>query len=111
MSATHEFGIIDKIDRTELYIDYKPYEYDCISIKATLADKLIDRLFDLDTFHHTVKKPKKNLCRYGVTLIPPKSLRAFKTAVDSMENSALKPLSDKIDEAIKKNKYMIHFGA
>lgn len=110
MSYTHEFGIIEKIDKIRLYIDYNPEEYDCVSIKGSLIEKLSEKLADMDTYFHTVKKPKKNLAYYGVTLIPPKSLPVFKEAVDSMNSEVLKPLSEKIDEAIKEQRYMIHFG-
>ena len=52
--------------------------------------------------------------RWGITLIPPESLPAFQEVViaDRRMNrdGQLAALADKISEAIRREKYMIHFG-
>ena len=54
------------------------------------------------------------MARYGVTLIPPESLSAFQDIVVSDKriytDNHLVDLSNKIQDAIERQKYMIHFG-
>ena len=54
------------------------------------------------------------LARWGITLIPPESLPGFQDIVLSdkriNEDAHLRKLADKIQDAINRNKFMIHFG-
>jgi len=52
----------------------------------------------------------KGLVYYGITLIPPSSLPEFKKIIDLTGLTELQVLSKKIDEAMKRNKFMIHYG-
>lgn len=73
-----------------------------------------DKLALLKTYFHNLNRPDFGLARWGITLIPPESLPAFQEIViaDRRINSdeQLISLADKISEAIRRNKYMIHFG-
>ena len=50
----------------------------------------------------------------GITLIPPESLSGFQDIVLSdkriNEDAHLRELADKIQDAINRNNFMIHFG-
>ena len=110
-----EFGIIDKIDITKDYSGYEPETYGCIWISD---DEYIDSwqpaLSVMQTYFHNMDRPATGLARWGVTLIPPKSLPAFQDIVlsdprlSTDENLVL--LADKIREAIRGGNYMIHYG-
>jgi len=59
---------------------------------------------------HTLSCSGEGLVYYGITLIPPSSLPEFKKIIDSTSLTELQVLSKKIEEAIRKHKFMIHFG-
>ena len=59
-------------------------------------------------------KAEFGIARYGITLIPPESLPGFQEIVLSdrriNRDANLRKLADKIQDAINRNKFMIHFG-
>lgn len=110
-----EFGIIEQIDPAKDYSGYEPETYHCTAIDD---DRYIndwwDRLVLMKTYFHNLKRPATGLARWGVTLIPPESLPQFQEIVLSdrrlRTDDNLVLLADKIQEAIKRHKYMIHYG-
>ena len=91
MIKTH-FGIIEDIEETQKYT-YHPEKYHCVYIDDELY---IDDWWD------------------KLILIPPETLPAFQNIVLSdrriYKDEHLAALAGKIQEAISRNKYMIHFG-
>ena len=112
--AKAEFGIIEDIMETREY-SYNPEKYHCVSIDDEVyIEDWWDKLVLLKTYFHNLNRPDFGLARWGITLIPPESLPAFQEIViaDRRMNrdGQLAALSDKISEAIRREKYMIHFG-
>jgi hypothetical protein len=109
--AKHEFGIFDTepVPGTR-YDEYSPEKYDCIEIQDDYIEPMLEELNVLETYIHTLSCSGKGLAYYGITLIPPSSLPKFKKVIDSTGVSELRILSKKIDEAIRKYKFMIHYG-
>ena len=109
-----EFGIIEDIAETQEY-DYSPQKYHCVAIDDQMyIDDWWDKLVLLKTYFHSLKRPEFGLARWGITLIPPESLPAFQEIVLSdkrlSKDEQLVALANKIQEAIDKDKYIIHYG-
>ena len=110
--AKHEFGIIEDFDPVKDYDrDYVPEQYGCISIEDDLAQEaFMSKLSQMPTFFHTGRRPAKGFAYYGITLIPPSSLEQFKLAVDLEKNPAFAQLSQMLGDAVRRKKYIIHYG-
>ncbi len=109
-----EFGIIEDIRETQEYF-YDPDKYQCVCIDDDIyIDDWWDKLVFLKTYFHSLDRPEFGLARWGITLIPPESLPCFHEIVllDKRINkdAHLRNLADKIQDAINRNKFMIHFG-
>lgn len=118
MPYIHEFGIIARIEEVKEDI-YEPEKYDCVTVDGDLIDELCttdfgEKIDNLQTFAHSTDRPYNNLCYYGITLIPPSShtyfLKIVNEANDEYKSEELEQLMKKIEEAIKGDKWMIHFG-
>lgn len=111
---THEFGIIDKIDKIKNYSEYEPEQYHCISIDDDIIINILEALLEIETYYHSLNRPNKGLAYYGITLIPPRSYGKFIDILNvNMTNETSKEISKLlalIIEANKQNKYIIHFG-
>ncbi len=110
-----EFDIIDKIDKNADYSFYEPSKYSYVYIDDELyIDDWWDKLMLMKTFYHNLNRPAYGLARFGITLIPPESLPAFQDIVITdkriYKDEHLVDLANMIQEAIDKNKYMIHIG-
>ena len=70
-----------------------------------LSDSLRERI---------IEYAKEDVARWGITIIPPDSLPGFQEIVLSdkriNEDVHLRELAGKIQDAINRNKFMIHFG-
>ena len=81
---------------------------------AIYIDDWWDKLVLLKTYFHSLDCPEFGLARWGITIIPPDSLPGFQEIVLSdkriNEDVQLRELADKIQDAINRNKFMIHFG-
>lgn len=107
--AKHEFGIMQIAPVTgQRFDDYEPEKYDCISIPDDDMEPLLKELSDIMCFWHTVDTPGKGLAYYGITLIPPFSMKEMLSVVEKSSNLA--PLTGLLKTALSENKYMIHFG-
>lgn len=109
-----EFGIIEDIRETQEY-PYDPKKYQCVCIDDdAYIDEWWNKLVLLKTYFHSLDRPEFGLARWGITLIPPESLPGFQDIVLSdkriNEDAHLRELADKIQDAINRNKFMIHFG-
>jgi len=109
-----EFGIIEDIGEMQEY-SYAPEKYQCVCIDDDIyIDGWWDKLVLLKTYFHSLDRPEFGLARWGITLIPPESLSNFQEIVLSdrriNEDIHLRELADKIQDAISRNKFMIHFG-
>ena len=112
--AKAEFGIIEDITETREYM-YNPGKYHSVPIDDEVyIEDWWDKLALLKTYFHNLSRPDFGLARWGITLIPPESLPAFQEVLiaDRRMNrdGQLAALADKISEAIRREKYMIHFG-
>jgi hypothetical protein len=110
-----EFGIVDKLDPEKDYGDpYEPKEYHCIAICDDALNDWWDELTEMKTYFHCLKRPDRNLARWGVTLIPPESLDILTEVI--MNNTQAEYMSDGLEiiEVLKKakaeNKFIIHYG-
>lgn len=114
MPCVAEFGIVDNIDCKKDYSDYNPEMYDCVAIDDDIINDWWEQLCTMKTYYHCIDRPDIALARHGVTLIPPESLPIFQEIVLSdiriQKDENLVCLAKKIQEAIDKNKHMIHFG-
>jgi hypothetical protein len=110
-----EFGIVENIESNKDYSNCEPDKYHCVLIEDSLyIDDWWDRLILMKTYFHSLNCTAYGLARHGVTLIPPESLPALQDIVISdkriSEDEHLIALADKIQEAINRQKYVIHFG-
>jgi hypothetical protein len=109
-----EFGIIDEIDYSKDYGTYEPEKYNCVSINDDYISDWWGKLTGIKTYFHSTDRPECALARWGVTLIPPESLPTFLAIVLAdkriQNDTHLIELSKKIEDAIEKDKFMIHFG-
>lgn len=109
--AKHEFGIFEtEPEQDNRYDEYCPEKYGCIAIHDDYIEPLLRELSVLETYIHTLSRPGNGLVYYGITLIPPSSLPEFKKIIDLTGRTELQPLSKKIEEAVQRHKFMIHYG-
>ena len=76
--------------------------------------KYLEELGHLKTYFHVKKHPGLGLDYCGTTIIPPSSLKEFKKIIvranKQFKSNELDKLINKINIAIKENKYVIHYG-
>jgi len=107
--AKHEFGIMDSTPHSgEVYEDYEPDLYDCISVEDELIEGLNWKTKDVKCFWHTVDRTGKGLDYCGITLIPPESLGEILKATG--EDNGLSALRELLEKAKREGKFVIHFG-
>lgn len=107
--AEHEFGIMmDAPQQGKRYDEYEPWKYACISVADEYLEIVTERLSTIDFYWHTISDKSKGLAYYGVTLVPPCSLKAFIAVIaDIAELCELKKL---LEKALGENKWVIHYG-
>jgi hypothetical protein len=110
----HHFGIIDHIENENDRFGYDPLKYKCISVDDEMILRLIEPLFIMKTYYHSLKCPEFGLAYWGITIIPPESLSQFYEVVISSSSyrrsEELNDLAIKIREALEQKKHMIHYG-
>ena len=105
----HEFGImLDAPKKGKYYDEYEPWKYTCISVDDDDLTSIIERISCIDFYWHTLSAKGKGLAYYGITLIPPDSLKAFIDAIADIPK--LGELKKLLEEALDQNKWMIHYG-
>ena len=113
-----EFGIVENFNAKEDYTEYSPKKYHCVAIDDDLyLNDWWNALSYIDTFNVYTKgvlQPQKALSRWGITIIPPKSLTDFLDIVIKdkryKKDANLVALATLIEEAVKAQKYVIHYG-
>ena len=114
MPCVHDFGIVEDVTALPEGMDYEPERYGCVWIDDGYLDDWWYRLELIPTFFHTLDRPELGLARYGITLIPPESLPALEEIVLSdrriQTDEQLVELSRVLREAIRRKKFLIHFG-
>lgn len=116
--AKHDFGIIERFENDKWYVQYEPERYNCISVDMEVMDKIfetkLDDLMKIKAFACISTQPIYGLDECGVTLIPPDSLPLFCELIAKANSQyklqQLDLLTGKIQDAMKENKYLIHFG-
>ncbi len=118
MPCIHQFGIIDCLEEYD-EDKYEPKKYNCVSVDDDFLGEIYhaglkNKIEKLETFAHNTDRPFKDLAYYGITLIPPKSLKYFSDIIVEENikygSKELEVLINKISIAIKENKWMIHYG-
>ena len=128
----HELGIIENINIEELirkfknnklnirariityrlFYEYKPSKDDCISIDDFIMVKIKDLDFKSYAFNFI---ENRGFDYYYITIIHATSLLIIMEKLDNLEvdknwQDEIDKLKDKLWEAYKKNKYIIHYG-
>ena len=107
--AKHEFGIMDMAPTLEQeYNKYNPEKYNCISVRDEEIEPLLKEFSVIPCYWHSLKRKERGLAYYGITIIPPYSLKEFISVIDS--KAQFHELKDLLQKADKENKYVIHFG-
>ena len=119
LAYIHEFGIVECIEENKENFGYDPKKYNCIGVDGDFFDELMSKDFGkkidhLETFACNINRPYKGLAYYGITLIPPSSHKQFLNIVteanEEYKSEELEELIKKITEAIKVDRWLIHFG-
>jgi len=107
--AKHEFGIMksDPI-KGHRYDEYEPQKYDCISVEDEYIERIDAELMALKCYAHTLDVSIYGLAYCGVTLIPPEAIEQFISLIESQ--AEMNDLKNLLCEALKKNRFVIHFG-
>lgn len=116
--AKHQFGIIEQFEENKVYKEYEPEKYKCIPISIHLMDYVIDSYSEnwkkVKTYLSSSLHQFYGLDESGITIIPPESLNLSRDIIidanSKVKQTQLIYLINKIEEAIKNDKYIIHFG-
>ena len=105
----HEFAMMPFAPRYgKRYDKYEPQKYSCISIEDEYIEHIAVELQSVDFYWHTLSVKGKGLAYWGITLIPPSSLKAFIKIIE--KDPVLSELTELLDKALDENKWVIHFG-
>ena len=115
MPCNAEFGIIEQMDTSPWKeYDYTPERYGCVAIDDDALNGWAGRLLGLESYFHCLGRPEHGLARWGITLIPPRSLALLydivKNDTDLSFITQTEILLLKIEEAMRRKKFMIHYG-
>lgn len=107
----HEFGIMqsDPLE-SKRYDDYEPEKYNCIIVYDKDILLIVEYLRVLKTYWHTLENPNRGLAYLGTTIIPPSSFELLLSILCLHDRNTLVPLIERVREANKSQKYIIHFG-
>lgn len=107
--ACHEFAILEEAHaKGKRFDEYAPHVYNCISVDDEHIEAVVLKLNDIEFCWHSTDVKGKGLAYCGITLIPPLSLYPFYDTIKNESN--LSELAKLTANAIKDNKWMIHFG-
>lgn len=107
--AKHEFGIMPSEPKQgKRYDEYEPQKYNCICVDDEDLEAVLLDFKGIDFYWHTLNVKEKGLNYCGITLIPPRSTKAFIDVIKDI--SALSKLKELSKKALKENKWIIHFG-
>lgn len=114
----YQFGIMDKIIYNVNFIYSDPEDYACIFVDDIYIDEMSERYTQdfekMKSYSYSTCNEGWGLDIFGLTLIPPESLKIFSQIVTSAnkyyKNQQLQSLIDLISEAMSEDKYLIHYG-
>ncbi len=105
----HEFGIMDQNPVTGQRFDqYEPQRYHCIAVDDDIILPLLERLTDFSFYWHTTDVLGNGLAYCGITLLSPEMSRNVENVIRNIPE--LYPLSNLLKQAIRDQKFVIHFG-
>ena len=109
--SKHEFGIM-QINPThkELFNEYEANKYNCVEVEDDFIGPILIELQNVDTYWHTIQNKKNGLAYYGITLIPPSSMKVFINILSLKNMVEYDLLIYLLNQAKESNKYIIHFG-
>lgn len=107
----HEFGIMNNkpMDK-EIFNEYEPNKYNCISIDDDFIEPILIELQNVNCYWHTLENKGDGLAYCGITLIPPESMGLLKDILLQQDNTEYIDLISLVNKAKEDNKYIIHFG-
>ena len=109
--AKHEFAIMRETPNNERYDSYEPQNYSSlISIDDDYIEILIPSFEGILCYCHTRLIEINNLVYCGITLIPPESAKLFVVVFEGNNMGQYDALIDLFKQAIKQEKYIIHYG-
>lgn len=74
----HDFGIMPETPKKHRRYDaYTPEKYNCIAVDDQYISDIAESLHVLKCYWHTTDRQEQGLAYYGITLIPPESVRQF----------------------------------
>ncbi len=114
MSFVHQFGIIDEFEKNKDYSKLQPQEYNCISVSDDIVNCWIYDCPNMVCYRgNDTSKIVKGFEVSGVVVIPPESLiklvQIVETKTPKQHIDEASELINKIDTAIRQDKYMIHY--
>lgn len=80
----------------------------CISVEDEYIESLLKELSVIPCYWHSLQQEERGLAYYGITIIPPRSLKDFISVIDS--KTQFNELKDLLRKADNENKFVIHFG-
>ena len=106
-----EFGILEQVDPEKDYGgEYTPHAYGCIAVCDDSLEGWYPRCEQMETYFHTLRRPAHGFARYGVTLIPPRSLPLLLELARSAKGEGAELLVETVRRAMTEGKYVIHYG-
>ena len=122
MGESVVFGIVPDIEDNKDYSlmggpdDYKAIclPYRCVSVSDDIVNTWIPLTDHMPTFLCSLSRPNIGIDHYGVTLIPPKSVKIFLDIVrlymDASQNESVEELVKLLLVAIEKSQYIVCYG-
>ena len=105
----HEFGIMKTDPKpTQVFDDYEPEKYNCLSIDDAYIEPMLTKLADVDCYWRSLECHGKNINYYGITLIPPDSMDLLIERIDGAIGT--EKLHALLQKAKEEHKFVIHFG-
>lgn len=110
------FGIVGDFNPDKDYrLKYEPKKYHCIPVDDdAYMSGWWYRTQNMATYFGSFERPAHSFDRWGITLIPPESLPQFRDIIRSearlKEDENLRALLSLVERAMKRGKYVIHYG-
>ena len=122
MSDSVDFGIVPNIEYGKDYsIIGDPCEYEalyaqyrCVSVSDDIVNTWIPLADNMPTFSCSLSRPNIGIGHYGVTVIPPKSVKKLldivRLCMGTTHNESVEELVKLLDVAIEKSQHIICYG-
>ena len=111
MALVHEFGIMTENPSSDVsYNTYEPKKYNVVSIHDDYIENIILEFNTIKCYWHSLECEEYNIAYFGITLIPPVSVAQFLSVFQKQQTSEYNEIIRLFESAIRKNKFIIHFG-